>query len=355
MERKRRVTSNERRATKDELENNSKLNLSLVTRHLLLSFLLVTCHLSLVTVVSADEIKARAAVVIDANSDKVLFAKNPDLRLPAASTVKVMTAIVAAEHADLEKVTTMSRKASMQQPTKTNLKSGDRIRIKDLLYAALMESANDAATALAESVTGNELEFVTLMNKKAFELGATSTRYINANGLPGKGQYTTASDLAKIMQYALKVPALREVFTTRVKEINTVDGKTIHLRNTNKLLWESDDVVGGKTGFTRMARHCFVAALNKGNTEVITAVLGSPSRQYLWSESERLLEKGLRVSNMEEEPVIYSIEDRRAIKKVSIKKTLKSRKHKKNSKDAKKRRRGNQKIADGRNNRIIQG
>ncbi|MBI4688105.1 MAG: D-alanyl-D-alanine carboxypeptidase [Nitrospirae bacterium] len=322
---------------------------------ILFLFLLVTCHLSLVTAVNADEIKARSAVVIDANSDKVLFAKNPDLKLPAASTVKVMTAIVAAEHADMEKVTTMSRRASLQQPTKTNLKSGDRIKIKDLLYAALMESANDAATALAESVTGSEVEFVGLMNKKAFELGATSTKYINANGLPGKGQYTTASDLAKIMQHALKIPVIREVFATRVKEINTVDGKTIYLRNTNKLLWESEDVVGGKTGFTRMARHCFVAALNKGNTEVITAVLGSPSRQYLWTESERLLEKGLRVSNMEEEPVIYRAPERPAIKKVSLKKTLKTKRHKKSLRNAKKRHRANQKVADGRDNRIIQG
>ena len=143
------------------------------------------------------------------------------------------------------------------------------------------------------------------MNRKAAAIGAHDTRFINANGLPGAGQYTTATDLSKIMGYALRYSKLREIIGTRVSEISTERGKAIFLRNTNKLLWSDDDLVGGKTGYTRKARHCFVCAAERRQDTVIVTLLGSPSREDLWKESASLITRGFYAIENNEEPVVY--------------------------------------------------
>ena len=268
-------------------------------------FLLIAVSLSLVTLVSAAQIKAKAAVVMDAETGRVLYAKNPDHCLLPASTTKLMTALVVLEHSGLKDVVTISRRAARTAPMKSGLKEGDRVTIETLLYAALMKSANDAAVALAEAVGGSEEEFVKMMNRKAVEIGANNTRFINANGLPGVGQYITAYDLSKIMREAIRFPVLREILNTRVAEVSTQSGKTIFMKNTNRLLWSDEDIVGGKTGYTRQARHCFVCVGERGNDTLIIALLGTPSRALLWKESEELMAFGLKVMNHEEEPVVY--------------------------------------------------
>lgn len=260
---------------------------------------------SLSAAYGAQEIKSRAAVVMDAVTGRVLFAKNPDLRLLPASTTKLMTALVVMERAKLTDVVRISRKVANTPPIRVGLKEGDRVTVEDLLYAALMKSANDAAVALAEAVAGSEEEFVKLMNRKAVEIGANDTRYINANGLPGDGQYITAYDLSKIMRQAIKYPVLKEILGTRITEVSTQTGKQMIVRNTNKLLWSDDEVLGGKTGFTRQARHCFVCAGERDNDTIIVALLGAPYRSLLWKESEELLAFGSRVMNKSEEPVLY--------------------------------------------------
>jgi serine-type D-Ala-D-Ala carboxypeptidase (penicillin-binding protein 5/6) len=133
-------------------------------------FLLITFHCSLVTVVSGEEIQARAAVVMEASTGRVLYAKNPELRLMPASTTKLMTALIAVEKVNLKDVVTISRKAVNVAPTKSGFKEGDKVTVETLLYAALMKSANDAAVALAEAVAGTEMQFVQLMNMKAIAL-----------------------------------------------------------------------------------------------------------------------------------------------------------------------------------------
>jgi D-alanyl-D-alanine carboxypeptidase (penicillin-binding protein 5/6) len=267
--------------------------------------LLVTCYSLLVTVASADDIQSRAAVVMDAATGRVLYAKNPELRLMPASTTKLMTALVVIEKANLKDVVTVSRTAAYTAPTRSGLKPGDKVTIETLLYAALMKSANDAAVALAEAVAGSEENFVELMNRKALAIGANDTHFINANGLPGKGQYTTAFDLSKVMRHAIKYPVLKEILGTRITEISTQAGKTIFIKNTNKLLWSDEDVLGGKTGYTNQARHCFVSAGEKDKDTLIVALLGSPERRLLWRETEELMEFGSRVLNNTEEPVVY--------------------------------------------------
>ena len=252
-----------------------------------------------------EEIQARAAVVLDATTGRVLYAKNPELRLMPASTTKLMTALITVERADLTDTVTVSRKAANVAPTRSGFKEGDRVTIETLLYAALMKSANDAAVALAEAVSGSEDAFVQLMNRKAIAIGATNTRFINPNGLPGRGQYTTAFDLAKIMRQAIMHPILKEVLGTRVTELSTEAGKTIMVKNTNKLLWTDEEVMGGKTGFTQAARHCFVCAGERADNMLIVALLGAPSRSALWKETEGLMEYGAKVMQNQEEPVVY--------------------------------------------------
>jgi D-alanyl-D-alanine carboxypeptidase (penicillin-binding protein 5/6) len=230
---------------------------------------------------------------VDASTGKTLYAKKPNLRLPPASTVKLMTAIVALENAKLTDIATVSKRAVRVSPSKVGLKVGDKVSIETLLYAVLVKSGNDAAAVLAEAVAGSERKFVELMNRKAIEIGAKNTKFKNPHGLPAAGQYTTASDLSKIMSHALTYPKLRDIIGTRVVEVLTENGHAIFLHNTNKLLWSEDDLIGGKTGYTRRARHCFVGAAERGTIKVIVAVLGSPNRNTLWKESEKLIHEGL--------------------------------------------------------------
>ena len=266
-------------------------------------FLLVTGHWSLVTDVHADELTAKAAIAIDADTGTVLYAKNPHLKRPPASTVKVMTALLTLEMSNLERLVVVSANASAASGSRLKLNGGDKVKTEELLYALLLKSANDAAIALAESVSGSEVSFVNLMNKKAKEIGAKDTHFINASGLPGKGQYTTASDLSIIMREALKEEFLADVLKTRVAVIDMENGaRKVALRNHNKLLWMYEGAEGGKTGYTVSARHCFVGEASRDVKRVIIAVLGS---RRLWDDAIFLFDKGFRILSKEENPRIY--------------------------------------------------
>ena len=250
-------------------------------------------------------IRSRAALTIDASTGEILFSKNSNWRLPPASTTKLMTAIVVIENESLSKVVTISKKASQVSPSKAGFKAGDQITIEGLLYAALLKSANDAAVALAEAVAGSEQQFVSLMNEKALSIGAEDTKFINATGLPGPGQYTTAFDLSKILGYALQIPKLREIVGTPEANIATEKGKVFHLKNTDRLLWSDDKIIGGKTGYTRGAGYCFVCAAQGETRTILVAILGSPSRRNLWRETEKLVSRNLK----ESPPKVFPLEN----------------------------------------------
>ncbi len=256
--------------------------------------LLTPALLFLVSNAFAKTIACRAAVVMDGSTGEVLYAKNPDRQLPPASTTKLMTAIVAIENKDLSDIVEISKHASHVSPTKAGFKEGDKVMIEGLLYAALLSSANDAAVALAESAAGSEERFVQLMNKKTMAIGVTNTRFINATGLPGPGQHTTASDLSKIMLYVLKYPKLKEIIGTSIMRVATEEGKTFFIKNTDKLLWSDEEIIGGKTGFTYTAGHCFVGAADRNTKTIIVSILGSPSRRALWKAAGILLQNVLR-------------------------------------------------------------
>jgi serine-type D-Ala-D-Ala carboxypeptidase (penicillin-binding protein 5/6) len=236
-------------------------------------------------------IRSRSAIVVEGSTGRVLFAQDPQCRLPPASTTKLMTAIIAMDKLDPSGVLVMSKNTTRVSRPKV-FKKGENVSVEQLLYAALIKSANDAAVALAEAVAGSEKEFVNLMNQKAISIGTENTLFVNSTGLPGPGQYTTVSDLSTIMRYALGYPKLREIMGTPVAQLSTTMRKGVLLKNTDKLLWSDKDLIGGKTGDTLEAGHCFVCAAERGDRRIIVALLKTPSRRLLWKETEELLDKG---------------------------------------------------------------
>jgi D-alanyl-D-alanine carboxypeptidase (penicillin-binding protein 5/6) len=258
----------------------------------------------------AEEIQSKAVVVLDGSSGNILYAKNPHLRLPPASTTKLISAMVVIDKINIDDVVTISKRAANTQSVAPRLKAGERYTARELLYLSLLRSINGAAVALAEAVAGSEEAFVFLMNEKASKLGLQNTAFINSSGLPGHGQHITAYELALIMKASLSYPTIKEILNTRTKDIYNSNGRRLFVKNTNNLLWKDDYIIGGKTGYTRAAGHCFVCAANKGDATLIVAILGETVREELWHDSYALLSKGHDILTMKAEPAIYFSEVR---------------------------------------------
>jgi D-alanyl-D-alanine carboxypeptidase (penicillin-binding protein 5/6) len=241
--------------------------------------------------VSPSVVSAKACIVVDEN-DAVLYAKNPSVKLPPASTVKLVTAMVALDFLDPAKKVTVSRSAKAVRSIKPRLQENDELTVSDLLHLALMKSINSAAVALAEEAAGSEDAFVLLMNRKAEEIGACDTHFVTASGLPKGNQYTTARDLTIILKKALTYPLIREIIGKKEWRITTTAGRELYLENSDDLLWSRNNMVGGKTGFTNSARHCFVGAMDTDKGLIFTAVLGASSRTGLWKSAEVLADLG---------------------------------------------------------------
>lgn len=242
---------------------------------------------------SRENIPAKAAVVMD-SSGTILYAKYPDAKLAPASTVKLVTAMVVLDRLDLSATVRVSRNAGRTRSIRPRLREDEEMTAADLLHLALMKSVNSSAVALAEATAGSEQAFVALMNDKVREIGAHNTLFANASGLPKGLQYTTAGDLALIMKAALSYRQIRDVLGKRMYVIRTSEGRDILVENSNDLLWHTDNMIGGKTGYTGNARHCFVGAVNTDNGLLITAVLGARSRSSLWKSARILTEIGVQ-------------------------------------------------------------
>jgi D-alanyl-D-alanine carboxypeptidase (penicillin-binding protein 5/6) len=237
-------------------------------------------------------IAAKAWIVIDEN-DSVLSEKYPSAKLPPASTVKLVTAMVALDRLDPASSVTVSSRARATRSGKPRLMAADVLTVADLLHLALMRSINAAAVALAEAAGGSEKAFVALMNQKAKEIGANDTHFETASGLPKGRQYTTARDLTIILKKALTYPLIREILGKKGWTVKTAAGRELYLSNTDNLLWSRTDMIGGKTGFTCNARHNFVGAMDTEKGLIYTAVLGAPSRSRLWKSTLRLADIGI--------------------------------------------------------------
>jgi D-alanyl-D-alanine carboxypeptidase (penicillin-binding protein 5/6) len=254
---------------------------------------------------SPQAIPAKACIVID-DKDSVLYAKNPSVKLPPASTVKLVTAMVALDRLDPSTRIIVSRSAAAVRSIKPRLMTDDELTVSDLLHLALMKSINSAAVALAETAAGSEDAFVELMNQKAKEIGANNTHFVTASGLPKGRQYTTARDLTIILKRALTYPLIKEIIGKKEWLVKTAAGRELYLENTDDLLWSRSNMVGGKTGFTLNARHCFVGAMDTDKGLIFTAVLGARSRNRLWQSTLMLADFGANaqpVNPFEEPPV----------------------------------------------------
>jgi D-alanyl-D-alanine carboxypeptidase len=234
---------------------------------------------------------ARAAVLMDARTGEVLWERNGSEPLPPASTTKVMTAVLALESRRLSDQLVTSWNAADTPPSKINLRPGQRMRLEDLLYAVLLKSANDAAEVVAEGLAGSETAFAARMNEKAQELGARTAHFVNPHGLSTPGHVASARDLAVIFRHALGLPLFREILETRSTRVPVESSgiQWVSLHSHNRLLTDRTYQVIGKTGYTRLARRCFVGAATHDDRELIIAVLGA---RDLWGDAKRLLTYG---------------------------------------------------------------
>jgi serine-type D-Ala-D-Ala carboxypeptidase (penicillin-binding protein 5/6) len=243
-----------------------------------------------------DNLSCLACVVMDAKSGKILFSQNPTKRMAPASLTKMLTAILTIENGDLDRIVEIKHNISMRSDAvKLDLKKGDRIKMKALLYAAMIHSACDACDVLAEEIAGSKAEFTQMMNAKAREIGAIGSNFKNSHGLPDKNHYTCAYDLAVIARYCMQNPLFRKLVSTKrvtlsystLKTKRTVikkkprvvsekierGTKTVTFTNSNKLLFKNCGVNGIKTGYTREAGRCLVTNHSDGVHNSIVVVL----------------------------------------------------------------------------------
>lgn len=256
-----------------------------------LSFCVVTSILPISPVLAKwKSVSARSALFSNSTAGVRYYGKNPNMRVPPASTTKVMTALLALEHLSLDQVVKVNHPINVQ-PTNINLRAGEQFTVRDLLFALLMKSANDASIVLAEAVSGSEREFVTLMNQRARELGCRNTRFANSNGLPTKKgtQYTSAYDMYLIFRAAIQNDFIRKAFKIRYHQIASLGGRQILLKSHNKILLKNwKQKIYGKTGFTRAAQSCFVGYIQKGEQICIIAVFGC---RYRWEDIKFIVER----------------------------------------------------------------
>lgn len=266
----------------------------------------------------AKELKlyARSALLMDASNGRVLYEENGYACMPNASTTKIMTCILALEYLENQKKINsdtmvecaVSEKAARMPKVHLGMKAGDRYYLEDLLYSLMLESHNDTAMAIAETVAGSKEAFADRMNQKAAELGCKDTYFVTPNGLDekrnGRAHSTTAYDLGKIAAYAIQNPKFCEIIKTPVYsfyELNQRTKKTVY--NKDIFLNMMEEAIGIKTGFTNQAGYCFVGACKKGEKTLISVVLASgwpPHKGYKWEDTKKLMQYGLEEFDVKE-------------------------------------------------------
>lgn len=260
----------------------------------IIAFLLVTASLfALAPRAFAVSVSAESAVLIEAESGKIIYAKDENTRRGMASTTKIMTAIVAIENMPLDTVVTVPAQAAGVEGSSVYLKSGEKITLENLLYALMLQSANDAAAAIAYAVGGSIEGFADMMNAKAEELGLHDTHFENPHGLDGEAHYTTAYELALIAAYALKNETFARIVST--EKMNIPANGEIPARflvNHNRLLRTYDDVIGVKTGFTKRCGRTLVSAARRDGVTLVCVTLNDGND---WQDHRELLDYGFEL------------------------------------------------------------
>ncbi|MBI3779723.1 MAG: D-alanyl-D-alanine carboxypeptidase [candidate division NC10 bacterium] len=245
--------------------------------------------------IGPEELSAASALLMDGDTGAILFARNHRERRPPASTTKIMTALLILEEGRLDDKVVITERATGVGGTGLGLKRGQRIRLRDLLWAILLRSANDAALAAAEHVGGTEERFVARMNSKAISLGMEGTHFTNPHGLDHPEHYSTAYDLALLARQAQRNPTFARMVQTREVRLEIETGRNGRgvkrrlLRTHNRLLGQFFGADGVKTGYTERAGRCLVASATRGEHQLIAVLLND---SYRWTEAAVLLEYG---------------------------------------------------------------
>ena len=234
--------------------------------------------------VNAFSSSAKGVVLMDTDSNRVLYSKNPHYVSSVASISKIMTAVVVIENSDIEKEVTIGEEVLKAHGSAIYIKEGEKLKIKDLLYGLMLRSGNDAAVSLATKVGGSVENFVNLMNKKAKEIGMTDTTFHNPSGLDDdeEGNYSSAYDMALLMSYAMQIDAFKEIVQTKYYKLKT-NKNVYEWKNKNKLLFTYKYTTGGKTGFTKKARRTLVSSASKDNLNltVVTINDGNDFKEHV--------------------------------------------------------------------------
>lgn len=266
---------------------------------LLLCFFMMTL-INSISVLAAEEpenLHALSAVLMDADSGRVLFEKEGETPRPMASTTKVMTCILALEKGSGDDYVQISSNAAIQPEVKLGLQVGEQYYLEDLLYSLMLKSHNDTAVAIAEHIGGSVEGFARMMNAKAKEIGCTDTYFITPNGLDAEDataeHHTTARDLCLIMRYAIKSATYVKITSTRSHSFHDISGRrSFTVENANTLLDMNDAVLTGKTGYTSNAGYCYVCACRSLDRTFIIALLGCgwpANRTWKWTDTQNLL------------------------------------------------------------------
>ncbi len=237
--------------------------------------------------------RAASVLVQDARTGEVLYEKNADAQRAAASTQKLLTALIVAEEGYLDQHVTVQTVDTLAEPVRLNIKSGDAYQRIDLLRALLVKSPNDVARCLARDNAGSIELFAQKMNARARALGATHSNFVNPNGLPMPDQYSTARDLSIIARAAYANPTIRSIVCLPQLVFRYANGRTRQLENTNKVLKRLPYCNGMKTGYTEAAGHCLIASGTIPGRDVIVVLLGD-SKAGVWQDASALLSWGLR-------------------------------------------------------------
>lgn len=223
---------------------------------------------------------------------RTLWERHADRALPPASLTKIMTALLVLERGGLDAVVTVSAAATRESGARLGLRPGDRMRVADLLAAALLGSANDAAHALAEHVGGSERGFVRRMNQRARALGMRHTRFANATGHDHPGHRSSARDLALLAETALRDRTFADLVATVRMDVRTAEGaRAFALENKNEMVGPYPGAIGVKTGYTRKAGPCVVALAERDQTRVLLVMLNAPNR---WRDAVAILDAAFR-------------------------------------------------------------
>ena len=236
---------------------------------------------------------AESAILIEAESGDVLYEKDADARRGPASTTKIMTAIIAIERCPLDKVVKVAPEAAGVEGSSVYLYAGEKITMESLLYALMLQSANDAAAAIAYEVAGGIEEFAALMNEKAAELGLGDTHFVNPHGLDDEDHYTTARELSQIARYAMQNETFKKIVSTKKMSIPMHDGEATRvLINHNRLLSSYDDIIGVKTGFTKKTGRTLVSAAERDGLTLIAVTLADGDD---WRDHRAMLDYGFEI------------------------------------------------------------